>query len=209
MDCPGLPFEETVLPLRTLRLRRGRGNALVTSTLASAPRFRRDASVLNRAFSGSTNGEASLSKGTSEGFEATDWTSQRKETIISRCPAHAGTPMSDALPKEIPRPKGDDAFEKLILALFREIWQDTGATRHGRSGQEQAGIDVYGEDRFGNGLKASSASTTVLPPRSKTRISWPSFGPRWIRPRASSLPSSASSSPPRPGAASPAGGARI
>ena len=58
-------------------------------------------------------------------------------------------PMSDAPRQEIPLPKGDDDFEDLILALFREVWQDTGSTLHGRSGQRQDGVDLYGEDRFG------------------------------------------------------------
>ena len=54
------------LPLRTVRLRGCRGSAPVISTWASAPPFRRDAPVLNRAFSGSSNGGASLSEGTPE-----------------------------------------------------------------------------------------------------------------------------------------------
>ena len=35
--------------------------------------------------------------------------------------------MSDAPRKEIPRPKGDDDFEDLALALFRAVWQDPNA----------------------------------------------------------------------------------
>lgn len=57
--------------------------------------------------------------------------------------------MSDAPRQEIPLPKGDDDFEDLVLALFREVWQDTGAKLHGRRGQRQDGVDLYGEDRFG------------------------------------------------------------
>ncbi|HKH43753.1 MAG TPA: hypothetical protein VKM72_03725 [Thermoanaerobaculia bacterium] len=57
--------------------------------------------------------------------------------------------MSEAPRKEIPLPKGDDDFEDLVLALFREVWRDPGAKLHGRRGQRQNGIDVYGEDRFG------------------------------------------------------------
>ena len=48
-----------MLPLRTLRLRGCRENAPVTSSLASAQRFRRDAPVLYRALSGSSNVGAS------------------------------------------------------------------------------------------------------------------------------------------------------
>src|ERR1044071_8733236 len=58
-------------------------------------------------------------------------------------------PVSGAPRKEIPPPKGDDDFEDLALALFRAVWKDPGAKLHGRSGQGQDGVDVYGEDSFG------------------------------------------------------------
>ena len=57
--------------------------------------------------------------------------------------------MSGALPTEIPPPRGGVAFEDLILALFREVWRDPNIKLRGRSGQEQHGIDIYGEDLFG------------------------------------------------------------
>jgi len=57
--------------------------------------------------------------------------------------------VSEAPRKEIPPPKGDDDFEELALALFREVWRDPNAKLHGRSGQGQHGVDVYGEDHFG------------------------------------------------------------
>lgn len=58
--------------------------------------------------------------------------------------------MSEPPRKEIPRPKGDDDFEELALALYREVWRDVGAKLHGRSGQRQHGVDLYGEDRVGS-----------------------------------------------------------
>lgn len=57
--------------------------------------------------------------------------------------------MSDTPRKEIPRPKGEDDFEELALAIFRAVWKDPGAQLHGRRGQGQDGVDLYGEDRFG------------------------------------------------------------
>jgi tetratricopeptide (TPR) repeat protein len=57
--------------------------------------------------------------------------------------------MSEAPRKEIPPPKGDDDFEDLVLTLYSEVWRDPSAKLHGRSGQRQDGVDVYGEDRFG------------------------------------------------------------
>jgi tetratricopeptide (TPR) repeat protein len=57
--------------------------------------------------------------------------------------------VSEAPRKEIPLPKGDDDFEDLVLALYSEVWRDPNAKLHGRSGQGQHGVDVYGEDHFG------------------------------------------------------------
>ena len=44
----------------------------------------------------------------------------------------------------IPPPKGWEELEILVWDLFRCIWKDPYATRHGRSGQRQNGVDVYG-----------------------------------------------------------------
>lgn len=43
-------------------------------------------------------------------------------------------------------PPTDDAnaFESLCLDLWKEIWNDPGAQKNGRSGQPQAGVDVFG-----------------------------------------------------------------
>jgi tetratricopeptide (TPR) repeat protein len=57
--------------------------------------------------------------------------------------------LSEAPRKEIPLPKGDDDFEDLVLALYRVVWQDSGAKLHGRRGQRQHGVDLYGDDRLG------------------------------------------------------------
>ena len=74
--------------------------------------------------------------------------------------------MSEAPHKEIPRPKRDDDFEDLVLALFRVVWRDPGARLHGRSGQGQDGVDLYGEDRFGgsglNGVQCKQHGSATL-----------------------------------------------
>ena len=43
-----------------------------------------------------------------------------------------------------PPPNEPAAFESLCLDLWREIWNDPGAQKNGRSGQAQAGVDVFG-----------------------------------------------------------------
>jgi hypothetical protein len=57
--------------------------------------------------------------------------------------------MSEAPRKEIPIPKGDDDFEDLARALFSAVWKDSCTRLHGRRGQRQHGVDLYGEDRAG------------------------------------------------------------
>ena len=74
--------------------------------------------------------------------------------------------MSEAPRKEIPPPKGDDDFEDLVLALYREVWQDPGARLHGRRGQRQDGVDLFGEDLFGgsgrNGVQCKHHGSATL-----------------------------------------------
>ncbi len=41
-------------------------------------------------------------------------------------------------------PNEPAAFESLCLDLWKEIWHDPGAQKNGRSGQAQAGVDVFG-----------------------------------------------------------------
>jgi hypothetical protein len=38
-----------------------------------------------------------------------------------------------------------EAFEDMLLDLFRAAWKDPNAQKHGRSGQAQMGVDVYGQ----------------------------------------------------------------
>jgi hypothetical protein len=42
-------------------------------------------------------------------------------------------------------PNDPTAFESLCLDLWREIWNDSNAQKNGRSGQPQAGVDVFGQ----------------------------------------------------------------
>ena len=54
------------------------------------------------------------------------------------------------LNRQFPPPADWQAFERLSFDLFRRIWQDPGTQLNGRTGQPQAGVDVYGENRQGN-----------------------------------------------------------
>jgi WD40 repeat protein len=47
--------------------------------------------------------------------------------------------------ERLPPPNEPAAFESLCLDLWKDIWGDPGAQKNGRSGQPQAGVDVYGQ----------------------------------------------------------------
>jgi hypothetical protein len=53
--------------------------------------------------------------------------------------------------EQIPPLKAWDKFEDLCLALFRAEWQDSTAQKNGRSGQPQAGVDVFGTNHTQGG----------------------------------------------------------
>jgi hypothetical protein len=59
-----------------------------------------------------------------------------------------GTCYDSAMTTDIERwqpPNDPSAFESLCLDLWREIWHDPSAQKNGRSGQPQAGVDVFGQ----------------------------------------------------------------
>ncbi|ACL06189.1 Tetratricopeptide domain protein [Desulfatibacillum aliphaticivorans] len=47
--------------------------------------------------------------------------------------------------QQISPPKDWQAFERLCLDLWKEIWKDPNAQVNGRSGQQQDGVDIYGQ----------------------------------------------------------------
>lgn len=57
----------------------------------------------------------------------------------------------DFLDKQILAPKSWEKFEDLVHALFAEVWNDPVAKKHGRRGQPQHGVDVYGEPKGAGG----------------------------------------------------------
>ena len=47
---------------------------------------------------------------------------------------------------EFSRPDNEDLFEEMCFALYRRLWNDITCRRVGRSGQEQRGIDILGNE---------------------------------------------------------------
>ena len=53
--------------------------------------------------------------------------------------------MSNLSNYQYPPPKHWQDFENLCRDLWREIWKDPNTQKNGRSGQEQHGVDIYGQ----------------------------------------------------------------
>src|SRR5882724_4179661 len=45
---------------------------------------------------------------------------------------------------QLPPPGSWEEFESMCADLYARIWQDDGTQKHGRTGQPQAGVDIYG-----------------------------------------------------------------
>jgi len=58
-----------------------------------------------------------------------------------------GSEMSDVLSRALPAPKRWQELESLAFDVYGRLWQTTDAELHGRTGQPQAGVDVYGTNR--------------------------------------------------------------
>jgi len=59
----------------------------------------------------------------------------------------------------IPPPKSWDEFEDIVLSAAKIRWSSTDFHRHGRSGQSQQGVDVYGHDDRGHHLGLQGKNT--------------------------------------------------
>ena len=61
---------------------------------------------------------------------------------------------------ELPPPKGWEEFEDIVCSAAKNRWGSPDFTRHGRQGQEQFGVDVYGKDEQGQmmGLQCKNTS---------------------------------------------------
>jgi hypothetical protein len=55
------------------------------------------------------------------------------------------------LPQQIAPLKSWDEFEDLCLALFKKEWQNPMAQKHGRRGQAENGVDVFGQNQLDGG----------------------------------------------------------
>jgi hypothetical protein len=59
--------------------------------------------------------------------------------------------MTDITNRVLPPPKNWQDFEHMCFDLYSRLWKTNDAEMHGRRGQPQAGVDVYGTDRVEGG----------------------------------------------------------
>ena len=57
--------------------------------------------------------------------------------------------MTTSVSQQIPPPKNWQDFESLCADLWTKIWKDPDTQMHGRQGQAQYGVDVYGRPNQG------------------------------------------------------------
>lgn len=83
---------------------------------------------------------------------------------------------------QIPPPTSWDEFEDVTLSALRLRWESPDLQRHGRSGQSQAGVDIYGEDNLcrlvGVQCKVVSEGSLPLAAVSQEVLKAESFEPR-------------------------------
>lgn len=63
-----------------------------------------------------------------------------------------------------PKPKSEDEFEDIALDALKIRWSDPNATRNGRRGQRQNGVDIFGKARhLDGGVSGAQCKNTLKP----------------------------------------------
>ena len=71
----------------------------------------------------------------------------------------------------LPQPKNWDEFEELCADVFSNEWNDHNATRYGRQGQRQSGVDIYGRPHGGEaGVQCKGKRKWPPPPLTISEI---------------------------------------
>lgn len=65
----------------------------------------------------------------------------------------------------LPPPKSWSEFEDICRDSFGERWSNPDLTKHGRQGQRQRGVDIYGNDHAGNrvGIQCKNTASPISP----------------------------------------------
>ncbi|MFH0773693.1 MAG: hypothetical protein V1922_05275 [bacterium] len=76
--------------------------------------------------------------------------------------------MPTRVDHSIPPPTTWESFESLCRDLWAEVWNDVNTQRNGRQGQEQCGVDVFGEPKKGNWFGLQAKEKDQLPGKTIT-----------------------------------------
>jgi tetratricopeptide (TPR) repeat protein len=81
--------------------------------------------------------------------------------------------MTDVTNRALSPPKNWQDFERLSYDMYSRRWQTNDAEMHGRQGQPQAGVDIYGHDRRENkfvGVQCKGKDQTYGEPLTATEL---------------------------------------
>jgi hypothetical protein len=95
--------------------------------------------------------------------ETTDSGNENGTRLLEVCPRETyAVPTLQGL--RIDPPKDGREFEDIVLAAVRHLWRSPSFVRHGRSGQSQQGIDLYGPDDLGRltGVQCKATATLTI-----------------------------------------------
>lgn len=76
--------------------------------------------------------------------------------------------MATLKSSRFPPPRSWEEFELLCADLFRNIWNDPGTQKNGRSGQPQHGVDIFGRPDRGTSYAGVQARNKVQAPKAVT-----------------------------------------
>src|ERR1700731_1455525 len=65
-------------------------------------------------------------------------------------------------------PQSWEEFESMCADLYTRIWSDEGTQKHGRQGQPQGGVDVYGQPDGKNYTGVQCKKKSIWPPTDLT-----------------------------------------
>jgi hypothetical protein len=74
--------------------------------------------------------------------------------------------MATAATSHLRPPKDWDEFEDMCADTFQHQWDDRNATRYGRQGQRQNGVDIYGRPPVGGVAGVQCKGKRSWPPPS-------------------------------------------
>lgn len=81
--------------------------------------------------------------------------------------------MTDATNRSLSPPKNWQDFERISYDIYSLRWQTNDAEMHGRQGQPQAGVDIYGHDRLEKkfvGVQCKGKDQTYNEPLTATEL---------------------------------------